>query len=166
MDWIFGLLTTCTHHSEIQVIRALLLICTFYKSPQHPLSLLQACCVFNSRSLATASNSGDSSASRAHVVTVRRISRNWTLIFTSKLLHFIPLHSTELLNLIFLKITPRRGPQRKHRSSIVAGVFVSAGTSLPSRCLETGCITPLFYLCVHVCCGRYLATTAVYRVTS
>jgi hypothetical protein len=33
-----------------------------------------AYCVFNSRSLATASNSGDYSASRAHVVTVWRIS--------------------------------------------------------------------------------------------
>jgi hypothetical protein len=29
--------------------------------------------------LTTASNSGDSSASRAHVITVRRISRNWTV---------------------------------------------------------------------------------------
>jgi hypothetical protein len=37
-----------------------------------------ACCVFNSRFIATASNSGNSSAFRAHVVTVRRISRNWT----------------------------------------------------------------------------------------
>jgi hypothetical protein len=39
-----------------------------------------ACCVFNSSSLAMASNSGESSASRVHVVTVRRISRNWTLV--------------------------------------------------------------------------------------
>jgi hypothetical protein len=36
-----------------------------------------ACCASNSRSLATTSNSGDSSASRAHVVTVRRMSRSW-----------------------------------------------------------------------------------------
>jgi hypothetical protein len=35
-----------------------------------------ACSVFTSRSLVTASDIGDSSASRAHVVTVRRISRN------------------------------------------------------------------------------------------
>jgi hypothetical protein len=59
-------------------------------------------------------------------------------------------------------MTPRRGPHRKSRSSIVARVFVSAGTCLPSRCLETGCITPLFYCCVLVCCRRYLATAAVY----
>jgi hypothetical protein len=32
---------TCTYHSELQVITALLLISTFYKSPQHSLSLFQ-----------------------------------------------------------------------------------------------------------------------------
>jgi hypothetical protein len=49
----------------------------------HTLQITTACvkpfpsfCVFNSHSLATASNSGDSSASRAQVATVRRISRN------------------------------------------------------------------------------------------
>jgi hypothetical protein len=34
-------------------------------------------------------------------------------------------------------------------------VFVSTGTCLPSCCLETGCITWLFYS-VRVCFGRYL----------
>jgi hypothetical protein len=38
------------------------LISTLYKSPQHPPSLFPACCVFITRSLAMASNSGDSSA--------------------------------------------------------------------------------------------------------
>jgi hypothetical protein len=42
--------------------------------------------------------------------------------------------------------------------------FVSAGTFLPSFCLEKGCITPLFCCCVRVCCERYIATAAVYRV--
>jgi hypothetical protein len=78
-----------------------------------------------------------------------------------------PLHTgSELANLIFFEIIPRRGPQRKHRSSIVAGVFVSVETYLWSRCLETCCITPLFHWCVRVCCGRYLATAAVYRVNA
>jgi hypothetical protein len=36
-----NLLITYTHHSELQVITALSLISTFYKSPQHPLSLFQ-----------------------------------------------------------------------------------------------------------------------------
>jgi hypothetical protein len=80
MAWISDLLTTCTHHSELHVITALSPISTLHKSPQHPLSLFPACYVFNSRSLATASNSGDFSASRAHIVTVRWISHNWTLV--------------------------------------------------------------------------------------
>jgi hypothetical protein len=41
-----------------------------------PTKPFPACCVFNSRSLASGSNSGDFSVSRAHVITVRRISRN------------------------------------------------------------------------------------------
>jgi hypothetical protein len=75
--WIseLDLLITCTHHSELQVITALSLISTFYKSQQHLLSLFQHD-AFISSCLATASNSGDSSAFPAHVVTVPRISRN------------------------------------------------------------------------------------------
>jgi hypothetical protein len=60
MDWWVELLTTYTHHSELQVITALSLISTLYKSPQHPLSLFPAFCAFISHSLETASNSGDS----------------------------------------------------------------------------------------------------------
>jgi hypothetical protein len=59
------LLTADTHDSELQAVTALLLITTIHKSPQHPLSFFPACCVFASRSLATAFNSGDFSASRA-----------------------------------------------------------------------------------------------------
>jgi hypothetical protein len=80
MDWMLYLLTTCTHHSELPVIIALSLISILYKSPQHSLSLFPACCVFNRRFLATASNSGDSSASRAHIVIVRWTPCNWTLV--------------------------------------------------------------------------------------
>jgi hypothetical protein len=81
MDWIFDLLTTCTHYSELQVIIAPSLISTLYKSSQHSLSFFfPACYFFSSRPLATASNSGDHSASCAHVITVRRILRNWTLL--------------------------------------------------------------------------------------
>jgi hypothetical protein len=67
MDWWMDLLTTYTHHSELQVITALSLISTVYKSPQHPLSLFSACCILISRFLGKASNNGDSSASRAQV---------------------------------------------------------------------------------------------------
>jgi hypothetical protein len=67
MDWWMDLLTTYIHHSELQVTTALSIISTLYKSPQHLLNLFPAC-LFISRSLATASNSGDYSASRAQVL--------------------------------------------------------------------------------------------------
>ncbi|PNF38950.1 hypothetical protein B7P43_G07035 [Cryptotermes secundus] len=38
------------------------------QTPQHPLSLFSALCIFISLSVATAFNSGDSSASRAQVL--------------------------------------------------------------------------------------------------
>jgi hypothetical protein len=57
-------LLTIYTHLELQVITALSLIFTLYKSVQHPPSLFQRA-VFTSRSLATASNSVNSSVSRA-----------------------------------------------------------------------------------------------------
>jgi hypothetical protein len=44
-------------------------------------------------------------------------------------------------------------------------VTIVLETRYPIRCLETGCITS-FCCCVRVCCRRYLATVAVYRVTA
>jgi hypothetical protein len=41
MNWILDLLTTNTHHSELQIITEPPLISTFYKSLQHTLSLFQ-----------------------------------------------------------------------------------------------------------------------------
>jgi hypothetical protein len=64
--WRMDLLATCTHHSELQVITALSLISKLYKSQQDPLILFQPT-VFTSRSLATASNSGDFSISGAQI---------------------------------------------------------------------------------------------------
>jgi hypothetical protein len=61
------LLATYTHDSELQAITAPPLISTIHKSPQHPLSLFQPA-VFTSRSLATASNSGDFLASSSQVL--------------------------------------------------------------------------------------------------
>jgi hypothetical protein len=79
MGWWLDLLTTYTHHSELQVVTVPLLNSTIHRSPQHPLCVFPACCVFNSFSIVTAYNSGDSSASRTHVVTVQWISCNSTL---------------------------------------------------------------------------------------
>jgi hypothetical protein len=72
MDWILDLLTIYTYNSWLQLITASLLIST----PQHLLGLFQpmssAAC-----SLATASNSADSSGSRAQILFVQQISRKF-----------------------------------------------------------------------------------------
>jgi hypothetical protein len=73
------ILTIYSHDSELQALTTLSLISTLYKSPQHPLSLFAACCVFISRSLATVSNSGDSSASRAQVLSSQPLMQNSNL---------------------------------------------------------------------------------------
>jgi hypothetical protein len=90
------------------------------------------------------SNSGDSSPSRAHVVAVRQMSCNWTLYQLSAQLQryllsasLAELNSTEQAAPVLFFITTLHGQQRKRRSSIVARVFVSAGTCLPILCLET-----------------------------
>jgi hypothetical protein len=69
-DWIY-----CTYILDSVVITALSLISALYSSPQNPLSLYQP--VFTSRSMATASNSGDSSASRAHVFPSSTLVQNY-----------------------------------------------------------------------------------------
>jgi hypothetical protein len=77
------------------------------------LSLCPACCVSNNRSLATASNSGDSSASRAHVVTVRRISRNGT-------------HSTDLDSSLYsLGADPKENTGSNSCSIVVMGGYLA-----------------------------------------
>jgi hypothetical protein len=55
-------------------------------------------------------------------------------------------------------IIPRRGPHRKHRSYIVACLFVSEGTSLPSRSSETAIC--LFPYCLET--GLYATTLRKY----
>jgi hypothetical protein len=74
IDWLI----TYTHHSELQVIP--------HHSYLHSLQITTenirsspAWSVFTRRFMATDLNSGDSSASRAEVLPVRSISRNWTL---------------------------------------------------------------------------------------
>jgi hypothetical protein len=56
------LLNPYTHYSDLQAITTPPQISTLYKSQQHPLCTFSDFFVFTSRYLATASNSGDSSA--------------------------------------------------------------------------------------------------------
>jgi hypothetical protein len=136
------LLTTCTHYSELQVITALSLISTLHRLQKHPLSLLQLA-VFTSCSLATASNSGDSSDSRAQVLCHSRPCRtlvncqlnysaissqpplqsstelpslNWTLSLINQLLHFTSVTWTALIK---VRVTLRLAV---YRQSVRLGV--------------------------------------------
>jgi hypothetical protein len=105
MDRRMDLLTTYIQNSELQVITALSLISTLYKPLQYPLSLFQVYCVFIRRSLVTASNSGDSSASRAQVLSsqpsVQNSALNWLLT------------ANWAAPIVFL-ITTLHGSSRKH----------------------------------------------------
>jgi hypothetical protein len=79
------------------------------------------CYVFTSRSLATVSNNGVYTASRAQVLSSQLPVQN----------------STELISPTVLFINSLHGSSRKHRSSVVAFLSVAAGTCLPSCCSET-----------------------------
>jgi hypothetical protein len=121
-----NLLTTCTYHSELQVITGLLLTSTIHRSPQHMLSTFPVYCVFTSHSLAMVSSSEDSSSSvlmsllSSEYFTNELLSTqlnssttssqptlqsstqlstlNWTLSFTNQLLNFTSLNWTAQLN--------------------------------------------------------------------
>jgi hypothetical protein len=84
LDWRLDLLTTLTHDSRFHLIITPSLVSTLYKSLQHPLSL-SICCVFTSRSLVTASNSGDSSASALNSLSAGSQIRRIHLLFTDPL---------------------------------------------------------------------------------
>jgi hypothetical protein len=72
-----NLLTTYTHESELQAITAPPLIATGYKSPQYR-KAFPVCYIFTSRSLATATKSGDSSAPHAQVLSSQSPVQNLT----------------------------------------------------------------------------------------
>jgi hypothetical protein len=85
LHWWMDLLTTYTHNSELQAITAPSLISTIHKTPAKP---FPACCVFTSYSLSTASNSGDSSASHAEVLSSQPPAKDSTdSLSKSKLLY-------------------------------------------------------------------------------
>jgi hypothetical protein len=105
---------------------ALSLISTLYKSPQTPTKSFPACCLLTSRSLATASNNGNSSTSRAQVLlsqspvhnSCQLSTVNWTK--TPSLLS-LPCRaelncqtSTERIAPILFFITIWHGPHLKH----------------------------------------------------
>jgi hypothetical protein len=133
LGWMLDLLTTDTHDSELHAIS------TFQKSPQHPLKFSNLLCVLTSCSLATVSNSADSSASHAQVLSERRLPN---ASFSHRLLYRTDSVTPTVL-LITLR-TDRVENTVSNSTSIVACVFVSAGICLPSRCPETNVVSEPF----------------------
>jgi hypothetical protein len=121
-------------------ITALQLIFTVHKSPQRPVRL-----VLPSLSLTTASNSGDSSASRAQDPSSHPpVQNSFSTINSTVVLSHLSLPCRAQLDSLLqtvLLITSRHGPHREHSvsncKSIVTCVFFSAGTCSQSRCSET-----------------------------
>jgi hypothetical protein len=139
-------LPTYAHNPELQTITAPPLISTIHKSPQRPLRRVPTFCVFTSRSLATASNSGDFSVSRAEVLSSQPHRHNSLIAPTVQFLgtdHIentvLLLHSCPLTQERFSELLLRncRGADHRKRRSSVAFVSVEAGTCLPSCCRET-----------------------------
>jgi hypothetical protein len=159
MYWWVDLLNTYTHHLELQVITALSLISTLYISPQQPSSLFPACYVFISRSLATASNSGDSWASCLQVLSSqspgKNSTNNWQLNYSTILSQ--PPMQNSYLN--WLLTTPRLAAITHQPPSLLFTGWLSTDKSQPTGCsssrlynssARTTSKTPFFYcVCVH-----------------
>jgi hypothetical protein len=137
------LLTTYTHHSELQVITALSLISTLYKSSQHLLSFSSLLCLhqpfpsngFYEWKCFSFTRSGPL-VTASHAEFLSAVNSNIAPFLLS-----LPYRAqlTGCPNSL-LFITPRRGPRRQHPVSPVACVTVSAVSCLPNRCPETGMI--------------------------
>jgi hypothetical protein len=131
-----------------------------------PTNPFPACCALTSRSVVTVSNSGHSSASRTQVMLSQQpvqnscqllaslANLNWLVI--SSQLYRLAAISHQAPSLLFtgwpstfsrliaptvLAISSRHELHTKHCSSIVACIFVSAGTCLRRGFLQTGCLT-------------------------
>jgi hypothetical protein len=156
------LLTAYKHHSELQLITTLLLISTLYKSLHAKSS--PACNVFTRRCLVTAFNNADSSASvlmsllsgeypatelQCNLFSASLAEINSELSGSPQLSSLQPLHTDRVENTV------------PNTNSIIPCVFVAAGTCLPNRCLETGCITQWF---IRLPRSHCIATAVHFRI--
>jgi hypothetical protein len=122
------------------------MISKVYRSLSHMLSLFSASCVFTSRSLATASNSGDSSTSCAEALSERRLPSN--CLFSSQTLLSLSLS---------LMLRPTVSPQIclgiKHPSGAYDQIFITVrelqACWFGARSLWTGRICRLQLLLVR-----------------
>jgi hypothetical protein len=142
------------NHSELQVLTALSLISTIRRSQQHPLSLFTACCFFISRSLATASNSEDSLASRAQILlSVASCQVNYRAISSHP-----PLQSSTELPTLNYQLNCPGGPRyiasgRTQRKTPFVTILPLLGV-VAETCLLSSC------LAIVVSCG---STIPVFR---
>jgi hypothetical protein len=124
-----------SHDSVLQGITAPPLISTIHKSPQQPLSLFSACSVFTRRSLATTSNSRNSSGSRAHVPPSPTPVQNC--------LPTIPSGTRLTLFIAF-----RHEPHRKHRFHCYSPTIHRLLLAYSLHCLVTAIHATLLYVIV------------------
>jgi hypothetical protein len=172
MAWITGFIDTTRTHAPLGTICDYSATANLHNSQFNiaPAKPFQACCIFTSRSLATASNGGDFPASRALVVPLlpASCSLNWT--GSSSLLNYsatanfgesvnylrLPILSSQLAwdpRYISSARTQQKTPFLSN-PSIVPCVFVSEGTCLLSRCLVTD-VCWFFYFIVRLYSSKY-----------
>jgi hypothetical protein len=149
MDWWMDLLATYTHHSELQVITELSLISTLNKSPQHLVCLFQPA-VFISRSLSTASNIGDYSASRAQALFSQPPVQNSFQLSTQLQRDLFP-DSLAELNWLVVKVRVRI------KVTLRLSVYCQS-VRLCAKLLETH--KQYFFLQLNTCgCGPYVTSS-------
>jgi hypothetical protein len=139
------LLTTYTHHSDLQIITALSLISTIHRLPQHLLSLFHTA-VITSHYLATTSKSGDSSASRIQILSSQPPSQNASKLNTdySKISSQPPLRAQ-------LNCQPSTELSHSPTTSLHSTELHSAGLGSSLYSLsQTQQKTPFFYCCTRV----------------
>jgi hypothetical protein len=169
MGWWIDLLTTYTHHSELQAITALLLISILYL--QHLLRLFQPAVSSTSRYLATYYNSGDSSASRAEVLLSQPLVQNSCVLSTQLWRHLFSVSLAELDWTANPQLSTGCPNSPLYNPDTIENIVsnnnsVGVEACLSICCLETSCITLLFCCCMCVCCRHCLAKAAVHRVTT
>jgi hypothetical protein len=142
------LLTTYTHDSELQGLTKLSPISTLYKYTYYTLSSLAGSVITTMENLQLLCSGCYCPANIPQL----KCQLNYITISSQPPLQ----NSTELNITTVLVISSRHGPHRKCRISIIAWVFVAAGTCLKCRCVETVAVySPISRSLHNNDCTRY-----------